>query len=431
MLTATQNEMMCRVGAETPQGKAMRRFWLPALLSSELPEPDSGPLKVQILGENLVAFRDSEGKPGLIDELCPHRNASLTLGRVEGCGIRCIYHGWKFDRDGNVLETPNVADPRFKERFRAKTYPVREAAGLIWVYMGPQAQEPAFPTYAFLDVPPSNLLPAMAIVPCNFVQVMEGLVDSSHLSVLHTVGLKNATGSDLDFAVATGHMQLDAAPHIEADDTEFGFHYVAIRNVEEHGEKKTIARVAAFQSPCFVFNPNGDLWFAVVPMSDERTMFFHVWWDADKKMGEEPLASEQLRFVGLDSETLEEWGMTRSTHLLNRVGPHNGYMQDRAAMARGQFTGIANFSQQDAVVSMSAGPLRDRSHERLCVADLAITRLYRALLKSAQAGGEGTDPIGLNTDMARIRGTNAALSDGQNWRDLVPEHVVAAPMAAE
>ena len=431
MLTTSQNEMMCRVGADTPQGKAMRRFWLPAMLSSELPSPDSGPLKVQILGENLVGFRDSEGKPGLIDELCPHRNASLTLGRVEGCGIRCIYHGWKFDRDGNVLETPNVADPRFKQRFKAKTYPVREGGGLIWVYMGTQELEPAFPNYAFLDVPPANCLPAMAVVPCNFVQVMEGLVDSSHLSVLHTVGLKNTKQSDLDFAVATGHMQLDASPHIEADDTEFGFHYVAIRKIVEDEKEKTIARVAAFQAPCFVFNPNGDLWFAVVPMSDERTMFFHVWWDKDKKMGEEPLAGEQLRFVGLDSETLEEWGMTRSTYLLNRVGPHNGYMQDREAMVKGHFTGIANFTQEDAVVSMSAGPLRDRSRELLCVSDLAITRLYRALLKSAQAGAEDRDPLGLNVDTAHIRGTNATLSDGQNWRDLVPEHVLAAPIAAE
>jgi hypothetical protein len=136
--------------------------------------------------------------------------------------------------------------------------------------------------------------------------------------------------------------------------------------------------VACFQSPCFVFNPNGDLWFAVVPMSDERTMFFHVWWDKEKKMGEDPLAGEQLRFVGLDPETLDEWGMSRATYLLNRLGPHNGFKQDRQAMINGHFTGIANFTQEDADVSMSAGPLRDRTRELLCTADLAIVRLYLA-----------------------------------------------------
>jgi hypothetical protein len=297
--------------------------------------------------------------------------------------------------------------------------------------MGPAELEPVFPSYAFMEVPASNCLAAMAVVPCNFVQVMEGLVDSSHLSILHTVGLKNTSESELHFAAATGHMQLDAAPAIEADDTEFGFHYVAMRNIVEDGAEKTIARVAAFQSPCFVFNPNGDLWFAVVPMSDERTMFFHVWWDKEKKMGEDPLAGEQLRFVGLDPETLDEWGMSRATYLLNRLGPHNGFKQDRQAMINGHFTGIANFTQEDAVVSMSAGPLRDRTRELLCTADLAIVRLYRALLKSAQAGEEGRDPLGLNADTAHIRGTNATLEKEQSWRDLVPEHVLATSIAAE
>ncbi|HKR89317.1 MAG TPA: Rieske 2Fe-2S domain-containing protein [Phenylobacterium sp.] len=431
MLSAADNDRMCRVGPGTPQGTAMRRFWIPALLSSELPAPDCDPVRVQALGEDLVAFRDSEGQVGLIDEYCRHRNASLSLGRVEGCGIRCIYHGWKFDRHGNIMETPNVADPKFKQRFKAKAYPVREVAGMVWTYMGPAELEPPFPHYAFMDVPDANRLNAMAIVPCNFVQVMEGLVDSSHLSVLHTVGLKNTDISQLSFAAATGHMQFDAAPHIEADDTDFGFHYVAIRRIHEAGAERTIARVAAFQSPCFVFNPNGDLWFAVVPMSDERTMFFHLWWDAQKKMGEEPLASEQLRFVGLDPETLEEWGMTRTTVELGRLSPHSGYMQDREAMRRGHFTGIANFTQEDAIVSMSAGALRDRSREMLCVADLAITCLYRALLKSANAGERGEAPIGLNADVSRIRGANATLELGVEWRTLVPEHRLSTAIAAE
>lgn len=431
MLSAADNELMCRVGREAAQGKAMRRFWLPALLSSELPAPDCDPLRVQVLGEDLVAFRDTEGNVGLIDEYCRHRNASLSLGRVEGCGIRCIYHGWKYDRHGAVLETPNVADPRFKARFKAKAYPVREAGGMVWTYMGPAELQPPFPNYAFMDVPQSHRLNAMAVVPCNFIQVMEGLVDSSHLSVLHTVGLKNTDASELAFAAKTSHMQFDAAPRIEADDTDFGFHYVAMRKLSDEAGERTIARVAAFQAPCFVFNPNGDLWFACVPMNDERTMFFHAWWDPEKRMGEEPLASEQLRFVGLDPETLEEWGMTRATCELGRLGRHNGYLQDREAMRRGHFTGIANFTQEDAVVSMSGGAIRDRTQEMLCVADLAISRLYRVLLKTADAGAKGEDPIGLAADVSRIRGANATLDGDADWRSLVPEHRLLAPLAAE
>ena len=431
MLSSAENELMCRVGPGAAQGKAMRRFWLPALLSSELPAPDCDPLRVQVLGEDLVAFRDTQGEVGLIDEYCRHRNASLSLGRVEGCGIRCIYHGWKFDRHGNVLETPNVDDPRFKERLKAKAYPVHEAAGMVWVYMGPKELQPPFPNYPFLDVPQTNRLNAMAIVPCNFVQVMEGLVDSSHLSVLHTVGLKNTVVSELSFAEKTSHMQYNAMPRIEADDTDFGFHYVAMRKMSDEAGEHIIARIAAFQAPCFVFNPNGDLWFACVPMNDEKVMFFHLWWDPEKKMGEEPLASEQLRFVGLDPETLEEWGMTRATHELGRCGRHNRYLQDREAMRRGHFTGIANFTQEDAVVSASGGAIRDRSQEMLCVADLAITRLYRTLLKTAEAGAKDEDPIGLNADVSLIRGAHARLDNAAQWRSLVPDHRILTSMAAE
>ena len=134
MLSTKDNELMCRTGRDLPMGKAMRHFWIPALLSSELPKPDCDPVHVELLGENFVAFRDSEGKVGLLDEMCCHRGASLTLGRSEACGLRCIYHGWLFAADGTVLETPNIADPSFKSRFKAKAYPVREAGGLVDLY---------------------------------------------------------------------------------------------------------------------------------------------------------------------------------------------------------------------------------------------------------------------------------------------------------
>ncbi len=433
MLSKEDNETMCRVGPGTAMGTAMRRFWLPALLSEELPHPDSNPRRVQLLGENFVAFRDSGGKVGVLDEYCCHRSASLTLGRVEDGGIRCIYHGWKFAVDGTVLDTPNVADPRFKERFKAKSYPVREAGGLVWVYLGLPAQMPDFPKWPCFDVPASNRLPVYAVVNCSFVQVMEGLVDSSHLTLLHTSPLKTTGGSELDFAKKTAHLQFNPAPRIEAEETDFGFHYVAMRPVSDAAQDGVIGRVAAFVPPCFILNPNGDLLFAVVPVSDHRCLFFHVWWDAAKKIGEEPLRSQQLEFVGLDQATLAAYGLTLQTcDTPAAASAANNYLQDREAQRRGHFTGLPSFTQEDAAVSMSGGSIRDRSKEILSTADVALPKLYRALLTCARQASSGQDPLGLHADTTRIVGASGKLAPGTHWRTLVPNHrVVTGPRAPD
>src|SRR5262249_22077664 len=152
----------------TPMGMVMRRSWLPALQSSELPDPGGAPIHVELLGEDLVAFRDKEGNVGLLEELCCHRGASLSVGRVEEKGIRCIFHGWLFGREGEVLETPNVSDPRFKERFRHKSYEVKEAGGIIWAYMGDPVHRPAFPDFPFVSAPAKERMNALAVVPCNY-----------------------------------------------------------------------------------------------------------------------------------------------------------------------------------------------------------------------------------------------------------------------
>ena len=147
MLSKEDNELMCRVGPETPMGEALRRYWLPALLASDLPHPDCDPKRVRLVGEDFIAFRDNKGRIGFLDEYCRHRSASLALARVEDCGIRCTSR-LKFAYDGTVLETPNVEDPNFKTRFKARAFPAREAGGLIWVYLGPKEKEPPFPHYS-------------------------------------------------------------------------------------------------------------------------------------------------------------------------------------------------------------------------------------------------------------------------------------------
>lgn len=423
MLSKADNELMCRVGPDTAMGKAFRHYWLPVMLSSELPEADGAPFSAEVCGEKLVIFRDTNGALGALAEQCCHRSASLLLGRVEECGIRCIYHGWKFAVDGTVLETPNVNDPRFKDRFKARSYPIRDAGGLVWVYLGEAANAPPLPNWAFINVLERNRLPVLAFVNCNYVQLMEGVVDSSHLSTLHTVGLKATDAADLDFAKKTNHMQFDAAPRLEAEETDFGFHYVALRRNDRGAEPVTEARVAPFIAPCFVLNPNSDLFFAFVPINDERVMFFHVWWDPEKAFGEEPLRSQQLSFVGLDHETLAEYGMTRETSLSpERAQRSNNFLQDREAMARGHFTGLPGFTQEDAAVSMSGGPIRDRSKEMLCHADVAIGRLYRSLLKCARLAEKGEEPIAVHADVELIIGACGVLKQGEDWRKLVPNH---------
>jgi phenylpropionate dioxygenase-like ring-hydroxylating dioxygenase large terminal subunit len=425
MLTNAENELMCRVGPGTGMGETMRRYWLPALASSELPEPGGDPVHVELLGEHFVAFRDCDGKVGLLDEMCCHRGASLLLGRVEGCGLRCIYHGWKFAVDGKVLDTPNVADAKFKDRIRARAYAVAEAGGLVWAYLGSADLQPPLPDWPWMSVDSSHRINATALVTCNYVQIMEGLVDSSHLSVLHYTPLSQAGKSELDFARKTEQMVFDTAPRIEAELTDFGFHYVALRDIASPEGQRIEARVAAFIPPCFIANPNGDLFFAVVPVNDVTSRFYHVWWSEERKLGEEPLRSEQLKFVGLDDESLARHGMTPATANGElRPTRENRWHQNRDLVRAGHFTGIHSFTQEDVAVSVSGGAIRDRSKEMLSVADLAIGRLYRVLLSSVKRVSSGQRPLAIEADMRSIRGANAVLPPDVHWRTLVPSHHV-------
>jgi hypothetical protein len=220
-------------------------------------------------------------------------------------------------------------------------------------------------------------------------------------------------------------MQFDASPQIEADETDFGFHYVAMR--KSGGGR--MARIASFIAPCFVANPNGDLWFAVVPVSDERCNFFHVWWNAGQAIGLEPLRTRQLAFVGLDEPTLAKYGQTADTV----DGPdamtwRNGYRQDRAQQRSGHFTGYDSFTQEDAACSVSSGAIRDRSQEMLSTADIAISRLYRTLLACARAGREGREIPALRAEVGRVVGVSREIGLDEDWRSLVPHHrIVSSP----
>ena len=422
MLSKEDNELICRVGPGTPMGTALRRFWLPAVLSTELPEADGDPVHVELLGQNFVAFRDTNGNVGLLDEHCCHRSASLTVGRVENCGIRCIYHGWLFGVDGTVLETPNVADPLFKTRFKAKSYPVREAGGLVWAYLGDPALQPPLPDFPFNNAPENMRVSEIAIHSSNYVQVMEGLLDSSHLSILHSSTLQKITqsaDSDTQYAKSTGIMKDVTSPHMESERTAFGSHYIAVRPT--NGMDQT--RITPYIAPFWVVLANGDLAMGFFPMNDEKTIVFHVWFDGKSEFGVEPLKSTQLRLTGLDPETLVAYGQTRTTHTgPNRMHRGNGWRQDRVALRNGHFTGMPPITQEDALVTTSSGAIRDRSTERLCAADIAIVHLYRILLDLARASEAGREIPYVGQSIADVNGVNVALPPGTDWRTLVPHH---------
>ena len=425
MVSTEDNELMCRVGEGTPMGTAMRQFWLPALTSEELPDADGDPVHVELLGQSLVAFRDSNGQVGILDEMCCHRGASLTIGRAEDCGLRCIYHGWLFARDGTVLETPNVADDRFRSRFKAKAYPVHEAGGLIWAYLGDAEQVPPLPDFPWMTAANELRTVACQINGCNWVQLLEGTLDSSHLGLLHQSTLAGAQGQELKFVQVMSHMLDEAPPRIESEETPFGLHYAAIRRFGHRSE----IRVAAFARPFWSYHPNGDIWIAVVPLTDTKSAFYTIWYDPARRYGAEPLKGEQLRMLGFDQQTLEAYGQTRATFgAAGTPTRGNDFRQDRGVMDR-HFTGIMTIAQEDTLVCVSAGALRDRSRERLAPADMAIVHLYRHLLRTAKQVRDGATPS-FTVTLGTISGVNTTESADVDWRTLVPRHYAADDLAA-
>jgi phthalate 4,5-dioxygenase len=419
MLSHGDNLKLCQTNQGTPMGDALRRFWIPVLRSEQLAEPDGPPRRVELMGQTYVAFRNTNGVVGILDEQCCHRSASLVLGRVEECGIRCLFHGWKFAVDGTIMETPNVSDPRFKAQFRAKSYPVREAGGFIWMYAGEKEHEPPFAHWPYFDVPAENRLTVSFVMDeCNFVQVGEGLVDSSHLTILH----KDIFARVSDSVVAAGVKGAAEVtdPKIEVEETDFGFHYAAMRNIPT-GEE---ARITSFFAPFHYLNANGNLIAIVVPMTDTRTLHHLVFWDEKKQLSKDPARAAILADGNITDEMLIKMGTHPDTwHNPDKPNRANNFRQDRNAMKNGSYSGLPALVPEDVVVLVSSGAIRDRSKENLAPADIAVARLYHVLLGLADTVGKGAVPPVLGVDPMKIVGTHCVVPEGKSWKDFVPDHV--------
>ncbi len=415
-----ENELICRVGPDTAMGKVFRSYWSPIADARQLAERDSDPLRVRFCGENYVAFRDSDGKLGLLDELCPHRGASLALGRVEECGIRCLYHGWKYGVDGSLLDTPNHPDPNFKAHFKAPTYPIREAGGLIWGYFGPKEKEPPFPDYAFMHHPAEEMYIFRVDLKCNYLQLLEGGLDSSHVGILHAdfarPGWNKGTFTRSDDANNPGAIAVDDnAPSLSIETTEFGFHYAAIRKGERGGQS---IRIVPFIMPCARIIPAPERMATLfeVPIDDENTSTYLVAYgphSADR--------ARNLYMSGLDDPRLYD-AHTREW----KGGWHDRFGQDRAAMKTKQsWSGFRGFEPEDGAMALSMGPIFDRSKEHLVPADGAVVHLRRILLDAARRVEQGGDPLPLPNLEKVVAVADTEIGANDRWQELAPHNIAA------
>ncbi len=416
MMTGPENELMCRVEGTAPMGQVMRRHWLPALLSEELPEPDGDPVRVRLLGEDLVAFRDSEGKAGLIGEFCPHRNASLFYGRNEECGLRCLYHGWKIAADGTILEmSSEPPESSFARKIRHTAYPVHEAAGFIWTWMGPMEEMPAFEPPVFQPSPETKISICKVIVNCNWAQILEGAIDSAHSSTLHASDMVPAR---VDGAKATDENWLrpstDKAPRLQVQATDFGFRYAAIRRPIFNAESHEYIRMTLFIAPYTVLIPPNNRYHVAllhVPMDDTHTMFHFIAFGGDTTPDQESWRKFNALQVGIDVD--ECWHNKRTRE--------NNYLQDRKAMKLGNWTGVPGIPNQDIVMWETMGPIADRSRDRLGASDIAIIQFRRLMLEAAKAMQSGTPPIATDktrTSHASLRSFEGMVPIGADWRTL-------------
>ncbi|HEV7665399.1 MAG TPA: Rieske 2Fe-2S domain-containing protein [Chloroflexota bacterium] len=403
MLGHEENELITRVGAGTPMGNLLREFWMPAMLSSELPAPDSDPVRVLLLGEHLIAFRATDGKVGLLAHNCPHRGASLFFGRNEENGLRCVYHGWKFSTSGECVDMPNEpAESDFRTRVKAVSYPTRERGGVIWAYLGPRREPPPLPDLEGNMTPTSAQSVRAFQLRCNWLQVLEGDIDTSHVGFLHYGGLSaddQAPGSFSEYQLR------DRTMHFEVIDTDGGAAYGARRQATPG---QTYWRVAQWCMPFYSFTPPGVLGTKVggncrVPMDDTHTLAFNM-------------ASRTNAASSLRPNTSDWYGRFRTEQELSNDFLIDRQMQRQNVGSSG-YTGIASVSMQDAAMTAGMGPIFDRSTEHLGTSDAMVIRVRRRLLAAVEAHMKyGTVPMAVdNPEVYGVRSGGVILPDGTDW----------------
>ncbi len=409
MLSKEDNELITRVGPGTPMGAVFRRYWLPAMLAEELPEPDCAPVKLRLLGEDLLAFRTTSGKVGVIDTWCPHRNANLYWGRNEEEGLRCVYHGWKFSTEGQCVDMPNEPPTsRFAEKIRITSYLAEDRGGVIWVYMGDKDSAPELPDMEWARLPASQRVPSKRIQECNWLQNLEGEVDSSHVSFLHS-----QLGDDKQAVI--GH-NTDTHPVFQVLETDWGLAVCARRN---DGPDNFYWRITPFMLPSFTIVPGpmgvtgkgpiggSYIFTAAVPADDTTMIGMTVFFNPDGPIQAGPAVPVDAKYRSLLNKA-NEYGMSREDQKTKN------------------FTGIANIRVQDmAVQEDQKGPISDRTTEHLGTSDLGVIATRQRLLKQAQSLQEGADPTEPRNPQAfNIRSLAMSANRSIPWQELMQRHMV-------
>jgi phenylpropionate dioxygenase-like ring-hydroxylating dioxygenase large terminal subunit len=416
MLSDEDNIRLTRVSRGTPMGEVMRRYWQPVLLSSELPEPDCAPVRARVLGEDLIAFRDTSGKVGLVEAYCPHRRAPMFYARNEECGLRCVYHGWKFDADGNCVDLPTEpASSKMKDHIKIGAYPTFEKADIVWAYLGPKAEMPAPPDYEWMRAPATHRWITKTYEQCNWLQALEGGLDTAHSSFLH--GEKLWAGYELRVR--------DGAPRLEVEKGEHGYTYISHR---KSGEDGTYVRVYQYVMPWMQQRGgvtknkerweyptlDGHIW---LPIDDEQTWVWNFAWAIDHN---HPLPREAMQAVdttngrGPDDLIPGTWMPKR-----NKA---NDYMIDRARQKTVSFTGITglntqDFALQEGMGGSGPGPICDRTQEHLGSSDKAIITMRNLLLEATRDVAAGKRPKGCDPSThSQIRPFDTLVPPNADWR---------------
>ena len=419
MLKQEDNERLVRVGSGMPMGELLRRYWHPALMSRELVEPDGAPVRVRLLCEDLIAFRDTDGRVGLVDAYCAHRRAPLFYGRNEACGIRCVYHGWKFDVSGNCVDLPSEpADSPMREKVKLKSYPTYEKAGVIWVYMGPAEHTPPLPDFEWMRAPETHRFVSKSLHECNYLQALEGGLDSAHVTFLHN--------ERLDRVNPVTH---DGAPKLDVYPTDYGYTYTSDRKMSDDSRYlrvyhyiMPVQQMRGDTTPRGVFDEvpkfDGHFW---VPIDDEHTWTWNWMYGYDQNAVITPeLAMKSEKRAGRGEDDF-----IPGTLALKR-NRSNDHLIDRQRQKTTSFTGVTGIATQDMAITEGMGPIVDRTREYLGTTDKAVIAMRKMLLDATYAVERGEAPPGLDPEKHRnIRPVDRVIPGNADLREALAEELVA------
>lgn len=388
-MRAEDNELLTRVGPGTPGGEMLRRYWHPVLLASEVPVANSAPVRVRLLGEDLIAFRDTESHVGLVDAYCAHRRAPLFFGRNEDCGIRCVYHGWKFDRHGSCTDMPSEPEgTHLVAKVKLKAYPTYEAGGLVWAYLGPSGSAPPPPNYEWLRAPAGYCFVSKTYQESNYLQGLEGGLDTAHVGFLH---------SD-DRNPVTRLASIDRTPRLQVETTPYGFCYISFRQIPPG---RNYTRIYQYLMPAQQMRPSivasygqkqqaptidGHIWVPIDDVSCHVYNFIYSY-DHTSPLTADFIKEEEAFFGRAANDYLP------GTFRLKR-NASNDYLIDRSLQKQGNFSGIQGINTQDMALQEGMGAIADRSKEFLISSDRAIVAMRRLLLEAIKAVESGEVPRG-------------------------------------